>query len=102
MNWAQRQTEVENALKLVFEKAKNDNSVQDALIKSPLKTIEELTGQTLRQLKIKEVLDSALWGDNSLEDQELEESQLDLVAGGGIFTWEEFVFMMNLCSGNIA
>ena len=102
MNWAKRQTEVENALKLVFEKAKNDKSVQDALMKSPFKTIEEFTGQKLKQQEINEVLDSALWEDNSLEDQELEESQLDLVAGGGIFTWEEFVFMMNLCSGNIA
>jgi len=86
-------TKEQKLFQTIIEKAWQDSAFKENLIASPIKAIEELTGKCLnvpegKTLVVRDQTDESIVYINiparqSMDDVELTEEQLEIIAGGG-------------------
>lgn len=103
-----KQKKSQELLQTIIHKAWEDDSFKQELIASPLEAIEKATGERVnlpegKTLIVKDQTDHSIVYINipaklNLDDVELNEEQLEAVAGGNDenngYTWEQFVYIM--------
>lgn len=77
MEITERQREIQNAVTQAFYNGEENSDFRTKLMKSPVKVIENLVGYKLSESEIVEVINQ-----DFTNDLELNDSQLELVAGG--------------------
>ncbi len=98
-------TKEQKLLQQVVQKAWEDETFKQELVNSPLEAIEKLTGEKLNLPEGKTLVvrdqtnESTLYinipAEPNLEDLELNEEQLEAVAGGGLpFQWLGPIFFL--------
>ncbi|TDW51700.1 putative ribosomally synthesized peptide [Flavobacterium sp. 270] len=91
----------EEVLRLIISKAWEDTNFRKNLISDPLKAIEDLTGAKIvlpegKTLVINDQTDKSkvfvnIPSEPNVEDIELTEEQLEIIAGGGQTIWRDLV-----------
>ncbi|MEO1012685.1 MAG: hypothetical protein AAFX53_15390 [Bacteroidota bacterium] len=96
MELTKRQKEIQNAISRAFEAMKFKKDFKKQFSDSPVKFIKKFTDLELTKKEITEVLPKM---NAPVDDLELSETQLEVVAGGADghngFTWEAFVYYFN-------
>jgi hypothetical protein len=95
------QKKEEEVLRLVISKAWEDVNFRKSLITDPIKAIESLTGAKVvlpegKTLVVNDQTDSSkvyvnIPAEPNIEDIELTENQLEIIAGGGQTVWADLV-----------
>ncbi len=98
-------------LQTIVTKAWENQSFKEELIANPIDAIEQVTGERInlpegKKLIVKDQTDESIVYINipaklNLDDVELNEEQLEVVAGGGLFSWAEHVYIMLTQGGSI-
>jgi hypothetical protein len=93
-------TKTQEILQKIITKAWEDEAFKKELIANPVKAIEELTGEKInlpegKTIEVKDQTDASVVFINiptepSLESMELNEEQLEAVAGG-YFPWRNYI-----------
>jgi len=100
MDLTQRQKEIQSAVTQAFHKAQEDIDIKKRLAKVPEEVISELTGFKVKKSEILEVANEDFYNKVAFDDLELNEEQLEVIAGGkdkdehNGFTWDQFRFLM--------
>ncbi|KOP39316.1 NHLP leader peptide family natural product precursor [Flavobacterium sp. WLB] len=95
------QKKEEEVLRLVISKAWEDSNFRKSLITDPIKAIENLTGAKIvlpegKTLVVNDQTDKSkvymnIPSEPNIEDIELTEEQLEIIAGGGQTVWIDLV-----------
>lgn len=95
------QKKEEEVLRLVISKAWEDSNFRKSLIADPVKAIENLTGAKIvlpegKTLVVNDQTDKSkvymnIPSEPNIEDIELTEEQLEIIAGGGQTVWIDLV-----------
>lgn len=95
------QKKEEEVLRLVISKAWEDSNFRKSLIADPVKAIENLTGAKIvlpegKTLVVNDQTDKSkvfmnIPSEPNIEDIELTEEQLEIIAGGGQTVWTDLV-----------
>ncbi|MFH6995083.1 hypothetical protein [Flavobacterium sp. FlaQc-48] len=95
------QKKEEEVLRLIISKAWEDTNFRKSLIADPLRAIENLTGAKIvlpegKTLVINDQTDKSkvfvnIPSEPNIEDIELTEGQLEIIAGGGQTVWSDLV-----------
>lgn len=95
------QKKEEEVLRLVISKAWEDSNFRKSLITDPVKAIENLTGAKIvlpegKTLVVNDQTDKSkvymnIPSEPNIEDIELTEEQLEIIAGGGQTVWIDLV-----------
>ncbi len=95
------QKKEEEVLRLVISKAWEDSNFRKSLIADPIKAIENLTGAKIvlpegKTLVVNDQTDKSkvfmnIPSEPNIEDIELTEDQLEIIAGGGQTVWVDLV-----------
>ncbi|MDR6759853.1 hypothetical protein J2Y38_000032 [Flavobacterium sp. 2755] len=95
------QKKEEEVLRLVISKAWEDSNFRKSLIADPIKAIENLTGAKIvlpegKTLVVNDQTDKSkvymnIPSEPNIEDIELTEEQLEIIAGGGQTVWIDLV-----------
>ncbi|CAD0006899.1 MULTISPECIES: TOMM propeptide domain-containing protein [Flavobacterium] len=95
------QKKEEEVLRLIISKAWEDINFRKSLVSDPIKAIEDLTGAKIvlpegKTLVINDQTDKSkvyvnIPSEPSIEDIELTEDQLEIIAGGGQTVWPDLV-----------
>lgn len=95
------QKKEEEVLRLVISKAWEDSNFRKSLITDPIKAIENLTGAKIvlpegKTLVVNDQTDKSkvymnIPSEPNIEDIELTEEQLEIIAGGGQTVWTDLV-----------
>ncbi len=105
MQFTEQQKKSQEVLQAIITKAWDDDTFKQELIDNPVDAIKKATGEAIKlpegkTLIVKDQTDTStiylnIPAEPNLEDMELSEEQLEIIAGGGDgnngFTWEVFL-----------
>ncbi len=104
-------TKEQKFLQKIVHEAWENEPFKKELISNPIVAIEKLTGKKInlpedKTLVVKDQTDETIVYINipsepNFDDVELNEEQLEVVAGGGLFSWAEYVYIMLTQEGSI-